>query len=457
MPGGNVGTDVIVDLASHLTRIEAPDVDSGTIRVQAGAVAADVMRRAESAGFTFPALPSSAWWCTIGGMIANNAAGARSFKYGSVRRAVRALDVVLPDGTALHLSRDRNSGDLRSLLERAGLETGDGRRTAGVPPRTANAASAPLPSWPAVRKNSSGYGLDWYLESRDPIDLFIGAEGTLGIITGATLDLWRDPDSRALVLLRARDAADLAALTGGAHSADASACEFFGSRFLEVAELADDPELEPFTRSAYALVLVEMDGTPSEVADGLRMFERIAKSLHSPLRIALSLPERNRLWALRHAASPIVARQAERGLISMQFIEDSVVPVERFPAYLAEVQDILRRQDMDAVIFGHAGDANAHINPLVNVGFNDWRERVRRVLEDTAGLVSELGGTLSGEHGDGRVRAPFLSRIWGEPTVERFRALKDAFDPLCIMNPGVILPLEGQDPLAGIGVRFPER
>src|SRR5690606_39084488 len=108
------------------------------------------------------------------------------------------------------------------------------------------------------------------------------------------------------------------------------------------------------------------------------------------------------------------------------------------------------RAGMDAVVFGHAGDGNVHVNPLVEVGRPDWRDRVRAVLEATVDLVAELGGTLSGEHGDGRLRAPFLERIWSPPLAGAFRAVQRHLDPTCIFNPGVILPLTGQDPLDGL-------
>jgi FAD/FMN-containing dehydrogenase len=105
------------------------------------------------------------------------------------------------------------------------------------------------------------------------------------------------------------------------------------------------------------------------------------------------------------------------------------------------------------VIFGHAGDGNVHVNPLVDVGSPDWLLRVRATLEAVVDLVAELGGTLSGEHGDGRLRAPFLGRIWGDAAVAAFRRVKGHFDPEGRLNPGVILPVEGQDPLEGLRPR----
>ncbi|MDX1567487.1 MAG: FAD-linked oxidase C-terminal domain-containing protein, partial [Longimicrobiales bacterium] len=124
------------------------------------------------------------------------------------------------------------------------------------------------------------------------------------------------------------------------------------------------------------------------------------------------------------------------------------VPPSRLPDYLAGLGDILAEARTDAVVFGHAGDGNVHVNPLVDVEEPGWRERVSGILDRTVDLVAHLGGTLAGEHGDGRVRAPYLDRIWSEEAVRSFRAVKDALDPDNLLNPGVVLPVEGREPLS---------
>ncbi|MDQ3605828.1 MAG: FAD-binding oxidoreductase, partial [Gemmatimonadota bacterium] len=134
----------------------------------------------------------------------------------------------------------------------------------------------------------------------------------------------------------------------------------------------------------------------------------------------------------------------------MQFIEDGVVPVERLPEYVAVLRRVLGAHGVPAVIFGHAGDGNLHVNPLVDVTAPGWRETIERILYEIAGEVARLGGTLAGEHGDGRLRAPLLETVWGADMVALFREVKEAFDPAGILNPGVILPLAGQRPLDAI-------
>jgi hypothetical protein len=134
----------------------------------------------------------------------------------------------------------------------------------------------------------------------------------------------------------------------------------------------------------------------------------------------------------------------------MQFVEDCAVPPERLPAYVRGVRQILAAHDTRGVIFGHAGDSHVHVNPLIDVGQPDWRGRVERILADVVTLTASLGGTLTGEHGDGRLRTPLLANVWQPTSVERFKTVKRAFDPLDILNPGVKTALPDQRPLGEI-------
>jgi FAD/FMN-containing dehydrogenase len=439
MPAGNVGHGVALDLLPGLADIEEPERETATIRCGAAANAAAVVRAASRVGLTLPALPSSAERCTIGGMVANNAAGARSFRHGAIREWVTALDVVWADGS-------------RSTL--------DGRRT----PPWSNPLAAELRAsvgpvhahgWPRVRKNSSGYALDRFLPAGDALQLMIGSEGTLGVIVGVTLRLSAHPVSRAVLLVALPSVDLIPDAAAAAAGANAAACELFGRRLLEMAAQSGHA-LPADPAGADALVLIELEGDADEVASGLASLRRWAEAAGLGVAEATDEEGRARLWEVRHAASPLIARAADGGRRSTQFIEDSVVPVAAVPAYLRGLDEILGGAGMDAVVFGHAGDGNVHVNPLVDVGTPGWRDRVRTALEETVALVAALGGTLSGEHGDGRLRAPFLDRIWPKLLADAFRTVKARLDPGGILNPGVILPLPGQDPLDGLWAEVSE-
>jgi FAD/FMN-containing dehydrogenase len=368
-------------------------------------------------------------------MAANNAAGARSFLHGSVREWIDAVEVVLPDGSLHRVGPDRAPppafSDLVDDLAEVLPSIRDG--------------------WPRVRKNSSGYALDRFVPGGDPVQLLVGSEGTLGLLTRLRLRLVPEADHRGVTLLALPRLDDLPAAVGAVREAGAVACEYLGRRILEMAGLPDDPEFGSLARGADALLLVEAEGSSGQVESTLEAVSGLARDLGTESREARAPAARERLWDLRHRASPTIEAAADRGLRSMQFIEDCVVPVESLPDWIRGLGSILDRARTDAVVFGHAGDGNLHVNPLVDVEAPDWKARVRTILDETAALIAELGGTLSGEHGDGRIRAPLLDRIWSDDHVAAFRRVKDTLDPDRRLNPGVILPLPGQDPLEGLG------
>jgi FAD/FMN-containing dehydrogenase len=425
MPGGNVGDGVVLDL-SALDRVEWDEF--GRLRAGAGAVAADLDRVARSRGLHFPALPSSAPWCSVGGMVATDAAGARSFRFGPTHAWTTGLDTVRSCG------RQERHGT---------TPTGTGTEWAQLADLL---GQTPLPPRADLAKNSSGYAVDRFLGSRDPVQLIAGSEGTLCVVTEVTLSPVPLPEVRGVALLGIAELNEMAGLIERVREAGATACEYFGLRLLELGRLLDDPRLDGLD-AREGVLLVEFAGMVDEVEAGLTAMEACWRR-RGGARLARDPADVDGLWSLRHSASPAIAIAAGDRR-SVQFIEDSVVPTAALPAYVRGIEAALARQGWEGVIFGHAGDGNLHVNPLVDFHDPQWRTRVLAVIDEVVDLVGALGGTLSGEHGDGRVRAPFLSRVWPVPYLSAFGRVKSTLDPLGILNPGVILPLEGQDPLRG--------
>ncbi len=445
MPGGNLGPEIVVEIGPAFGGVEVLDAQSGRIRVGAGEVAGEVDRIARQHGGFLPFLPSSGRWCRVGGMVANNSAGARSFRYGAISAWVDALEGFYAWGEHFRVGLGEPSPtlftDLHSSLEKKLPLSSDGT----------------LAGWPPVRKNSSGYALDRFLPSCDPAQLLVGSEGTLAFVTRADLRFPPLPDERGLAVLRAESSDALTELALASDNLGATACEFFGKRFLKLIGPSLDPELGKMLKGSFALVLIEVTGSSDEVQSKLSSLQKLSSSgLHASSLIIRDPETADRLWALRHATSPIIARESDRGRISTQFIEDSVVPPSALGDYLKGIEQILEGVGMDAVVFGHAGDGNVHVNPLVEVDDPDWIHRVQHTLDQVTDLVADLGGTLSGEHGDGRLRTPLLSRIWPAHLVRGFQQVKKTLDPKGILNPGVIVPRVGQDPLEGLFPR-PQR
>jgi len=229
----------------------------------------------------------------------------------------------------------------------------------------------------------------------------------------------------------------------------AAACELLDKTFLAIA--AKSEQSLPVSSDSEAALLVEVE------ADDSRKAADVAATLHDLFQrmsaaqsiVAVTPGHEAELWSFRHAASPALAK-LDPSLKSMQFIEDGAVPPDFLAAYVRGVRDILDRADTPGVIFGHAGDAHVHVNPLVDVRRPGWRKRVERILNETTDLVARLEGTTSGEHGDGRLRTPLMHRTWSASALEQFAAIKGAFDPSGIFNPGVKVPTSDQIPFDAI-------
>lgn len=433
MGGGAIGRGVVVDL-SRLTDIGDIDVTRRTIRIGPGAVRGEVERQARRHGLRFPVDPSSGAFCTMGGMAATNASGAHTLGFGPTRRWVRALDCVFEDGSRAEIRRGSPPPRGIPAIERFLRDV--------HPTLTADAERES--AWhEGVRKDSSGYAVGEYARSRELVDLLVGSEGTLALFVGIELDLIPVEGATSSVLgaFGSLEAAVTAAVR--AREAGAVACELLEKTFLDVA--ASGGHGLPVPDGTEAVLLAEAEGADAEsAASAARAIERVfLDSGASTVRLALDAVTEAELWEFRHAASPILAR-LDPSLKSMQFVEDGAVPPDRLPAYVRGVREALARQQLRGVIFGHAGDAHVHVNPLVDVRLPDWRERVARLLADVVSLTGSLGGTLTGEHGDGRLRTPLLDQVWSDRARERFALLKHAFDPLDILNPGVKVPLPGQ-------------
>ena len=435
MPGGAIGSGVIVDL-SRLDAIGAPDVDTRRIVVGPGAIRDRVDVAARAVGLRFPVDPSSGAFCTIGGMVSTNAAGARTLRFGATRRWVRSLDCVFDDGSRATVRRGAAPPRV-AAVDRFLTDVAPAVREAGEAIAT-----------PTLRKNSSGYGLADFARTDELIDILVGSEGTLALIVGVELDLAPLPGATASLLASyaSLDAAVVGA--GEASRGNATACELLDRTFLDVAARGA-PLPVPERTEAVLLIELEADTTDDAATAAHALASTLERGGATAVMIGLDHADEERLWALRHAASPILSR-LDPSLKSMQFIEDGVVPPDRLADYVRGVRAALAAHDVSGVIFGHAGDAHVHVNPLIDVRRDGWRDRVAAVLADVVDLTAKLGGSLSGEHGDGALRAPLLDRTTSTLALELARRTKHAFDPAGLLNPGVKVPAQGQQPLGDI-------
>ena len=435
MSGGAIGNAVIVDLSriNHLGRI---DEKGRTVWADPGVIWSTIDVAARRRGLRFPVDPSSGSFCTIGGMVATNASGPHTLRYGPTRAWVNAIDCVFTDGDRAVITRGepapkRVEAIARFLRDVHGEIVASDRRR-------------PI-RHEGVRKESSGYAIHDYAMNADLVDLLVGSEGTLAIIVGVQLSLSPLPAATSSVLGSFPSLGEATVAATRAVAAGASSCELLDRTFLDYAGAASGGEkLRERMEGAAAILLAEVEGDSADAAAAAaeQLAAAFRESGAKDVDLALTARAELELWELRHAASPILA--ALEHSTSMQFIEDGAVPLPKLPEYVEGVRHALGTRQVSGVIFGHAGDAHVHVNPLVDVSQPDWREKVSALLDDVVGLTARLGGTLTGEHGDGRIRTPLLSRVWHKDAVRAFGLVKKAFDPRNIFNPGVKVPLPDQ-------------
>ncbi len=434
LAGQAIGPGLVVN-CSALAAIEI-DPDGRVARVGPGAVLDDLNRAAAAHGLMFGADVATANRATLGGMIANNSAGARSVVHGMTADHVRALDVTLADGT-------------RATLRR------------GAPAPAALEAARPLAGAarpPALIRRVSGYALDALAgDAPDWPRLLCGSEGTLAITRRAELGLIRRPERRGLALLAFASVDEALDAVVGLLETGPSAIELMDRALLDPANRPPAVRaLMGFAGDAAAILVVEHSGAADEVHDRLAAL--------AGARVVLEPAAQAAVWAVRRSGIARALRTGAGGGAGdprpLAFIEDPAVPPARLAAFTREVRRVLEREGVPAIWYGHASVGCLHIRPLLDLREPGALARLRRIAEDVADLVADNGGSLSGEHGDGRVRGELLPRMYPPRTIDAFRRLKAALDPERLLNPGVLTdaePLDAGLRIAASGPRRPRR
>lgn len=365
----------------RMNRILRIDPDNRLAVVEPGVLNGDLQRALAPHGFFWPPDPTSAPWCSVGGNLACNAAGPRAVKYGSPRENTLGLRAIAGTGESF----------------RCGTYTS---------------------------KGATGYDLT---------RLLIGSEGTLALITEATLKLTPKPSAIRTLRATFRDVGSAARAVARIMAQPVTPCalEFIDDVALK---LARDHAPDAGVPEAGALLMIEVDGEPDALPAAAEAVARAARGDGlDELRVAETAAETRALWSARKALSP-----AQRKLSPHKINEDVVVPVSRLPELVDGVKRLAAKHALPIVSFGHAGNGNLHVNLLPRDEAE--RGRAHAALAELFALVIALDGTLSGEHGIGIAKRDFMPLALSGETLHLMRGVKAAFDPDGILNPGKLLP-----------------
>ncbi len=384
LSGGSVPAEKgIAMVFSRMNRILEINREDLVAVVEPGVVTEHLHRAVEKEGLFYPPDPSSLKTCTIGGNVAENAGGPRAFKYGVTGDYVLGLEVVTPTGEIINT----------------------GGRTV---------------------KNVTGYNLT---------ALLTGSEGTLGIITRIILRLLPKPGAVRTAL------AIYDSLEDAAQTVTSIICRGIIPATLELMDQVTIRCVENYLQlglppDAAAILLIEVDGSPAQVAEDITLVENACRQNGCrEVQVATGEEERARLWQARRAVSAAIVQ-----LKPTKISEDATVPRSKIPDMVKKLQAIGEKYDLQLPVFGHAGDGNLHPNILVDRRNPEELERAEKAVREIFRAALELGGTLSGEHGIGTMKKPYLEWEAQPAGVEYMRAIKMAVDPRGILNPGKIFP-----------------
>jgi len=430
--GGAIGPGIVLDF-SRFNQILAVNPEEGWVWVQAGVIYSELNRALEKYRLFFPPDPASGDACKLGGMLANNASGARSVKYGSTKDYILEMKVYLADGSKVTVKDyEVGSPELHRLLQE---QPRFSELLNLISANTDLIRSRRL----SVKKNSSGYNLFDLAEGLqagrfDLTRLFVGSEGTLGVITEAKLRLRPKPERTVVALIYLNRFEEIGLVARELNALNPSAVELIDAEGLDLIGRGR----YGIPQSAQAMLLVEFDeGNLEEKVEELRQVcsrYELSKEVETALE-----PDRQRdLWKVREAVAPALYRYGGRKK-PLPTVEDVVVPTERMTEITALLGRISERYGVRVGIYGHLGDGNIHLRPLLDINDPEDFRRMEELTREVNQTIIEQGGSLSGEHGDGRLRAEFLRALFGEEIYRLFCKVKEILDPAGILNPGVKL------------------
>lgn len=458
LSGAAIGKGIMTVFPAHMNRILELDTKQRMVRLQPGVTFRSLQDVVQTHGLFLPPYPASYDYSSVGGAIANNSAGEKTVKYGSMRDYVANLEVVLANGDVIQTKRLSK----RELNKKKGLTSLEGeiyRQLDGLISDNWDELQAYKNERIGLSKNSSGYALSDVKRKDGSFDLtplIVGSQGTLGIVTEAILLLEPFMPATTLAVVECHDLEAAEAAVEKILPLQPSTLEMVDGSLLNALQKSSPALLKGVIESPYPdiVLLVEFDdASERKQRSKAKKVQSAMKGLASSVRIANGFEEQETLWAIRRSAAAVMTK-AEGGKAAIPIIEDGVVPREKFKLLLNGLYALLKKHHLDVAVWGHAGDANLHVQPMIDLSQLGDRQKAFRLMDEYYRLVIKLGGSISAEHNDGRLRTPYLELQHGKHMYGLFAETKKIFDPHDCLNPGIKFHTTTKDIVSHLRERY---
>jgi len=433
LAGESLCSGIVFDMTRYMNKIVSVENNGEIVVCEPGVVLDDVNKCLAEFGRKIGPDPSSANRAAVGGCVANNATGAHSLQYGYIGDYVERVEAVLPDGSVVEFKNDfvpEQAEDIRvaSIAEACIALLSENE-------------SVIAKALPKSRRNRSGYNIARICRNGriDLARLMAGSEGTLAIFTKVTLRTVAVPPAKALLQLEFESLKKMARAVPIIVDNGASACELMDKTLIDMAFEALPEYRDILPARAAAVLLVEHTGqTLGQVKEKIENTDAAVGQMASGRSIFFEPEQQARLWKSRKDAGPLLYRKRSKKHPA-EFMEDVSVDHHRLGDYISGLQQIAKRYDIAMSFFGHAGDGELHLRPFLDLSDPADVEKMRAIANDVFSLAWSLGGSISGEHADGLVRAAFVRQQYGDEYYELLCKIKNIFDPDGLMNPGKII------------------
>lgn len=446
--GAAIGTGIAMVFPAHMNRILELDGKTGEVVIEPGINYGKLQQTLHTHGRFLPPFPSSIEYCTVGGAIANNAAGEKTVKYGATRQYVKSLRVVLANGEVIQTRRISK----RELSKKLGLSTFEGEIYRSLDALIEENKQVIKESVIDVSKNSAGYDIADVKRKDGSFDLtplIVGSQGTLAIVSEATITTATYNPATTLIAAFIDDIAKVEQIvTQLSKLPDTpSAIEMVDENLLNFLDEHHPNQLKGIVEKPFhkMIVLIEFDSANQRTQKKMaKKTTKILDKLSVPFQMETEELAKEKLWSIRHSAAAVIAH-SEGNTKALPIVEDGIVPNDKFHQYIEGVYEIFDKYKLKIALWGHAGNANIHMQPFLDISQIGDRQKVFKIIDDYYSLIIKLGGSTSGEHSDGRLRAPYLQQLYGDTMYGVFQKVKQIFDPYGTMNPGVKINVKLED------------